>query len=97
MIDCNFIDVFGFPGSGISASGKDQDFSNGRAYRYEFFHPVARKIFDIEQWAVSSKATADTCDPGSIDPTAKPPFSSPPNPAPIRSGKKPKKSNKRLR
>ncbi len=101
--DCNLIDVYGYPGTGTSASGTDQDFSNGRAYRFEFFHPVARKIFDIDQWVVSTEATA-VCDPGVIDTTStKPPSPNPrptppapTRPAPTPSGsKKSKKSSKK--
>merc|ERR1712038_780765 len=66
-----------------SASESDSNFSTGRAYRYEFFHPVARKIFDVEQWAVQRDVDSSTCDPGVIDPNmARPPFPAPKPPPP---------------
>jgi len=78
--NCNYIDVYGVPG--VSGTDTYQDFSNGRAYRYEFFHPVARKVFDAEQWVVRQDVDSSTCDPGVIDPdTTKPPFPAPKPPS----------------
>ena len=61
------IDVYGLPGTDPKQSG--QDFSGGRSIRLEYFYPMARKIFDIDQWIISEKeVSADMCDPGKIDP-----------------------------
>ncbi len=98
--NCSYIDMYGRPGVSASEDIEDftQDFSNGRAYRFEFFHPVARKVFDKAQWIVNKSV----CTPGVLD-YGKPPSLTPPNPAPAPapaptpSGKKSKKSKRRLR
>jgi len=65
--DCDMIDVYGSPGTDPKQSG--QDFSGGRSIRLEYFYPMARKIFDIDQWIISeNEVSADMCDPGKIDP-----------------------------
>ncbi len=79
--DCDIIDIYGSPGTEAKKSG--QDFTSGRAFRREYFYPVARKIFDIDQWIVSTSASADSCDPGKIDP----------NPDEFRDPKAPGKNN----